>query len=87
MNMTLRHENEVTSEKAQLVKPASNNGFLTVTGTIKRGKNKGECFDVHLKMNRDRLAKIEKEVNELINDSTKTKRKYEPMDKICRSIV
>merc|ERR1711981_374565 len=62
VNMTLRHENEVTNEKAHLVKPTSNNGFLTVTGTIKRGKNKGECFDVHLKMNRDRLAKIEKEV-------------------------
>ena len=26
-----------------------------------RGKNKGEVFDVQLKMNRDRLAKIEKE--------------------------
>jgi len=62
VNMTLRHENEVTNEKAHLVKPTQSNGFLMVTGTIKRGKNKGECFDVHLKMNKDRLAKIEKEV-------------------------
>ena len=60
--MTLRHENEMVNEKAQLMKSGPSNGFLTVTGTIKRGKNKGECFDVHLRMNRDRLAKIEKEV-------------------------
>ena len=32
-------------------------------------------------------TKIEKEVNEFINDSSKTRQKYEPMDKICRSIV
>ena len=57
-----------THERANLIrKPSSaaatGNGFLTVTGTIKNGKNKGECFDVHLKMNRDRLAAIEKEAN------------------------
>merc|ERR1739838_1143570 len=45
VNMTLRHENDVTNEKALLVKPSANNGFLTVTGTIKRGKKKEEsCF-------------------------------------------
>merc|ERR1712156_307091 len=62
VNMTMNQEGalESTDEKSFLVKNPS--GFLTVTGTIKRGKNKGECFDVHLRMNRDRLAKIEKEV-------------------------
>jgi len=62
VNMTMNHEGalESTDEKSFLVKNPS--GFLTVTGTIKRGKNKGEVFDVQLKMNRDRLAKIEKEI-------------------------
>ena len=32
-------------------------------------------------------TKIEKQVNDFINDSTKTRQKYEPMDKIYRSIV
>ena len=51
--MTMNHEGalESTDEKSFLVKNPS--GFLTVTGTIKRGKNKGEVFDVQLKMNRD----------------------------------
>jgi hypothetical protein len=61
--MTLREGVlESTDEKSFLVKNPT--GFLTVTGTIKRGKNKGEVFDVQLKMNRDRLAKIEKEIQE-----------------------
>ena len=64
INMTLKHEHDIsTNEKSKLVKQTSRNGFLTVTGTIKNGRNKGECFDVHLKMNRDRLSKIEKEAN------------------------
>ena len=64
INMTLKHEHDIsTNEKSKLVKQTSRNGFLTVTGTIKNGRNKGEGFDVHLKMNRDRLSKIEKEAN------------------------
>lgn len=61
--VSLRHEGQNSHEKAALIKPSSN-GFLTVTGTIKRGKNKGESFDVHLKMNRDLLAKIERDAEE-----------------------
>jgi len=61
VSMTLREGVlESTNEKSFLVKNST--GFLTVTGTIKRGRNKGEVFDVQLKMNRDRLAKIEKEI-------------------------
>jgi len=63
VNMTLREGVlETTNERSLLVKNSP--GFLTVTGTIKRGKNKGEVFDVQLKMNRDILAKIEKEIQE-----------------------
>lgn len=64
--MSLKHNDDPHShERSNLVHQHStvSNGFLTVTGTIKNGKNKGECFDVHLKMNRDRLASIEKEAN------------------------
>ena len=60
--MSVRHQDDAAVERTSLVRqlqPAA--GFLTVTGTIKRGKNKGESFDVQLRMNRDRLAKIEKE--------------------------
>lgn len=65
--MTLREGVlESTNEKSLLVKGSA--GFLTVTGTIKRGRNKGEVFDVQLKMNRDRLAKIEKEIQERKED-------------------
>ena len=67
VTMSLKHNDDPHShERSNLVhqhSSVSNGGFLTVTGTIKNGKNKGECFDVHLKMNRDRLASIEKEAN------------------------
>lgn len=64
VSVSLKHNEEPHShEKASLIGQQAGNGFLTVTGTIKNGKNKGECFDVHLKMNRDRLASIEKEAN------------------------
>lgn len=57
----------------------------------KLARERKEQQEKRQKEDRDRKmkfrTKIEKEVNELINDSTKTKRKYEPMDKICRSIV
>ena len=88
--MTLTHNDHSRSNERSKLMPSSHispkatrSGFLTVTGTIKNGKNKGitswywlvrfsietiifdsgECFDVQLKMNRDRLADIEKEAN------------------------
>lgn len=64
VSVNLKHNEDPQShEKSSLIGQQPRNGFLTVTGTIKNGKNKGECFDVHLKMNRDRLASIEKEAN------------------------
>jgi len=64
--MSLRHENESSNERSLLVKDTTSHypGFLTVTGTIKRGKEKGECFDVKLKMDKNSLTKLEKELKE-----------------------
>ena len=65
--MTLRHNDDPhnsSHERSNLIKNLTpSNGFLTVTGTIKNGKNRGESFDVHLKMKRDKLAQIEKEAD------------------------
>ena len=62
VNVSLRQDSN-SHEKTNLINNNNTNGFLTVTGTIKRGKNKGESFDVHLKMNRELLTKMEKEAN------------------------
>ena len=66
-------------------------GILTLQLWFFNYSERKEQQEKRQKEDRDRKmkfrTKIEKEVNELINDSTKTKRKYEPMDKICRSIV
>jgi len=61
-NVSMRQDSERSHGEKSLLVPLqqNNNGFLTVTGTIKRGKNKGECFDVQLKLNKDGLKDIQR---------------------------
>jgi len=62
-NVSLRQEWDKSSGETSLLvsKQASDrSGFLTLMGTIKRGKNKGECFDVQLKMDQNKLQAMQR---------------------------
>lgn len=53
-NVSLKKDNENGGEKSLLV-PKNEGGILTLIGTVKRGNNKGECFDVQLKISQEKL--------------------------------
>lgn len=58
-NVSLKQESETNGEKSLLV-PKSEGGTLTLIGTVKRGNNKGECFDVQLKISQEKLLQSPK---------------------------
>jgi len=61
VSLKQQHAQETSHGEESLLVPHQNsNGFLTVMGTIKRGKNKGECFDVHLKLSQDHKLLLDK---------------------------